>query len=141
MLVRVRISPRSFLWSERRSFRCRPSLSPGPQLSAVLACCCFQATLRCYSRSVPSIPITDRLPAPGPEAAVWRKPDAGSRIALPYRPNPDHRRDGDKTGSGHRGNTETVLRMVGCEVVMATGELLNSACRSLPFVHHPLHFQ
>jgi len=39
----------------------------------------------------------------------------------------------DGMGSGHRGNTGTALKMVGCEVVMATEKLLNSA-------HHFLFF-
>lgn len=37
------------------------------------------------------------------------------------------KRSGDGTGLGHRGNRKTDLEMVGCEVVMTTGKLLNSA--------------
>lgn len=45
-------------------------------------------------------------------------------------------------GSGHRSNKKTALEMVGCEVVMTTGELLNSERHLLPlllllFLHCP----
>lgn len=44
------------------------------------------------------------------------------------------KRSGDGTGSGHRGNRKTALEMVGCEVVMTTGKLLNSVRYPLPLL-------
>lgn len=40
-------------------------------------------------------------------------------------------------GSGHRGNKKIALRMMGCEVVMATGKLLNSVHSLLLFLPPP----
>lgn len=55
--VQLPSSPRSCLWSEKRSCHCWLSPWPEPQLSVVWACCCFQATLRCYSHNIPSTPL------------------------------------------------------------------------------------
>lgn len=56
MLKRTKPSPRCCLWRMERSCCCRLSPWSEPQLSAVLACCCFQATLPCYSHSIPRAP-------------------------------------------------------------------------------------
>lgn len=132
--LRVDVSPRFCLWSEEHSCHCWLSPCPAPQLSAVLACCCFQATLRRYSHSIPSTshrPVLRSSPLRVIRCPIHRrfsgKGDGAPGLLSLISPILIIKRSGDGTGLGHRGNRKTDLEMVGCEVVMTTGKLLNSA--------------
>lgn len=121
-------SPQYCPWSRKHSCRW---LSPWlePQLSAVLACCCSQATLWCYSHSFPrklALPILQPVSLCAIYSPIYelfsRKAALGScSFISPIR---FIERNGEGTGWGHRGNTKTALEMLGCEVVMTIGKLL-----------------
>lgn len=103
----VRDSPRSCLWSEERSCHCWLCPWTEPQLSVVLACCCFQATLRSYSHSIPS-PVLQSASLRGICSRVRKlvpeigRSTPGSHLFI--EPIRIIKKSGDETGSGHRGN-------------------------------------
>lgn len=126
----MRNSPRFCLWSEERSCRCLPSPWPEPQLSVVLACCCYQATLWCYSHSILTVLPVPRITSP----CVIRCPihdllsvmgDNALELLSLFSPVWIIKWSGDETGSSHRGNGRTALKMVGCEVLTTIQKQLN----------------
>lgn len=137
----VRNSPHSCLWSEECSCHCLRFPSPEPQLSVVLACCCFQATFSCYSRSILRAFLSSNL-CPCVGSAVPSTDRRGSVPRLLLFVGSIRIINSKGMGSGHRRNRMTAPKMVGCEVVMETrGKLLNSVRCFLLFLPLPPHRQ